>query len=218
MRAEIVVFGRVPVPGRVKTRLAEALGPDAAAEVYRALLEHVLAEACATELPVTLALAEPSRVDNWHVPAGLRIEHQATGDLGKRMRSAFSGRFAAGAQAIVLVGSDVPAISADHLLQAVAALTRVPVVLGPATDGGYWLMGQRSPGLDLFSGVPWSSPRTMQATRDRLLGLAVMFEELAALRDLDTTKDLETVVTDENVDRELRHRLGAVLRRRPLAR
>ncbi len=207
MRAEIVVFGRVPVPGRVKTRLAEALGPGAATEIYRVLLDHVLAEARATELPVTLALAEPSRVDNWHVPAGVRIEHQATGDLGKRMRSAFSGRFAAGAAAVVLVGSDVPAISADYMLQAVAALTRVPVVLGPAADGGYWLMGQRAPELDLFSDVPWSSPDTLSATRARLSALGASHEELPVLRDLDTVADLHAILADSRLRGDLRTRL-----------
>jgi rSAM/selenodomain-associated transferase 1 len=216
LSAEIVVFGRIPMPGRVKTRLASALGPDVAAGIYRALLDYALGEARATELPVTLFLAEaPSRTDDWHVPAQVRTELQAKGDLGTRMHAAFESRFAAGAEAAVLIGSDLPGVSAEILRQAVAALRRVPLVVGPATDGGYWLVGQQAPGIDLFSGVPWSSSRTLDATRARVLDLEVPHEVLAPLRDLDTMADLEAVLADEDVDQALRRKLSTLLPGRP---
>lgn len=215
MRAEIIVFGRVPAPGHVKTRLASAIGPDAAAEVYRALLDHALAEAIATGLPVTLALADSMRLGDWRAPNGARVEVQAEGDLGRRMRTAFERRFAAGAQAVVLVGSDLPAMSAALLREAIAALSRVPVVLGPAADGGYWLIGQQAPGLDLFSGVVWSAAETLAATRRRIGTLGIAHEEGSVQHDLDTVRDLETTLADAHLGEELRMKLERAVGRAP---
>jgi rSAM/selenodomain-associated transferase 1 len=191
------------------------LGPDAAAEIYRVLLDHVLAEACATGLPVTLALADSMQLSDWRAPDGACVEVQAEGDLGRRMHTAFERRFAAGAQAVVLVGSDLPAISASHLREAIAALSRVPVVLGPAEDGGYWLIGQQAPGFDLFSGVVWSAAETLAATRGRIATLGVAHEETAVLNDLDTVRDLETILTDGHLNKELRMKLGRAAGRAP---
>ena len=204
MTAEIVVFGRWPEPGRVKTRLAHAIGPTAATGVYRALLDHTLVEAAATKLPVTLALVGTPKNGGWRVPTDVRIESQAEGDLGKRMRSAFENRFVAGARAAVLIGSDLPYLTAGLIMKAVAALERVPAVLGPATDGGYWLLGQTAPGYDLFSGVPWSSRRTADATRRRIAEIPAPHDELSVLRDLDTVQDLEAALDDDALDHRLR--------------
>lgn len=215
MSAEIVVFGRIPAPGRVKTRLASAVGDSAAAEVYRLLLDHVLAEACATGPAVTLALADAPRPgDAWRAPAGVEVEFQEAGDLGQRMLRAFERRFRSGAACAVLVGSDLPGLSAALLHQAFLALERVPVVLGPSADGGYWLVGQRRPGHDLFTGVPWSSPEVLHATRLRLLELKVAHDELPTLRDIDTLSDLEALVADTELDETLRRHLGKLVRNR----
>jgi rSAM/selenodomain-associated transferase 1 len=186
-----VVFGRRPVLGRVKTRLAAAIGPEAATEIYRALLDHALGEAVATGKKVTLALAGGSTSGGWEAPAGLRVTSQVGSDLGARMKNAFSDSFSAGADAVVLVGSDLPGLSATLICAAFEGLGRVPVVLGPAADGGYWTVGQRRPGYDLFTGTPWSTPDTLAVTKGRLADLGLDFEELPVLRDLDTIHDVE---------------------------
>lgn len=191
MRTEVVVFGRRPVPGRVKTRLAVAIGPEAATEIYRALLDHALGEAVATGMRVTLALAGGSSSGGWEAPAGLHVTSQIGSDLGARMKNAFSDSFNAGADAVVLVGSDLPGLSSALICAAFEALGRVPVVLGPAADGGYWTVGQRRPGHDLFTGIPWSTPDTLAATKRRLADLGLNFEKLPVLRDLDTIQDVE---------------------------
>jgi rSAM/selenodomain-associated transferase 1 len=213
MRCEIVVFGRVPMAGSVKSRLAAAIGPEAAAEVYRLLLDHVLAEARAAGPAVVLALADaaPAGV-GWRPPPGVEVEIQAGEDLGARMRTAFDRRFAAGADAVVLVGSDLPGLTAGVLADARAALERAPVALGPSDDGGYWLVGQRRPGHDLFSGVPWSSPDVLDVTRRRLLELGIGHAELPLLRDLDTLADLEALAADPTLAERLRVRLGDLMR------
>jgi rSAM/selenodomain-associated transferase 1 len=213
MRREIVVFGRVPVAGRVKTRLAAAVGTEKAAKIYRLLLDHVLTESCAAGPAVTLALADAAPAGHqWRPPPGVEIEIQAPGDLGRRMLRSFERHFAAGADAVVLIGSDLPGLSAGMLADAHAALEQTPVVLGPSDDGGYWLVGQRRPGRDLFSGVPWSSPRVLGPTRRRLLELGVAHAELELLRDLDTIDDLRALSADLMVPEGLRVRLDRLAR------
>jgi rSAM/selenodomain-associated transferase 1 len=202
MSAEIVVFGREPVPGRVKTRLARAIGAEAAAAIYAVLLRHTLDESLGTGLSVTLALAEPPSAA-YRPPVGVRLAVQRPGTLGERMAAAFADRFAGGATVVVLVGSDVPRLARHHLLGAAAACTDVPVALGPSPDGGYWVVAQRAPGVDLFSGVPWSVPGTLEATRAGLRGLGVAWRELEQLDDLDTATDLARALGNSEFGAEL---------------
>ncbi|MEN8163783.1 MAG: TIGR04282 family arsenosugar biosynthesis glycosyltransferase [Acidobacteriota bacterium] len=189
MTACLVVFGREPVPGQVKTRLARDIGAERAAAVYRLMLERTLAEAMTTGIPVVLSLAG-ALTGCWTPPEGPRVEVQGNGDLGRRMWDAFRLRFAEGADRALLIGSDCPGVTRAHLLKAIECLSDVPVVLGPAEDGGYWAIGQRAPGRDCFSGVPWSSGTTLQATRERLLLLDVEWVETETLADVDTAEDL----------------------------
>jgi rSAM/selenodomain-associated transferase 1 len=201
MTKRIVVFGRPPEPGVVKTRLAVAVGPVAAARVYGVLLEHTLRQALATGLPTTLALAEPLVAPaRWQPPLGVELAAQAAGDLGRRMAAAFQVQFSNGSDAVVLVGSDIPLLSTTTLRGAAAACERAPVVLGPTVDGGYYLVGQAAPGVDMFTGVPWSTSRTMDSTRACLAALGTPYEELPALRDLDTARDLEAALADAALD------------------
>jgi len=213
VRTEVVVFGRAPQAGRVKTRLAAAIGARAAAEAYRAVLEHTLAEAAASGFPVTLALAEPAGPGiEWAPSPGVRVDLQVGGDLGEKMAAAFAAHFAAGAEVVVLVGSDTPRLDAAMIRRAAEACGRAPVVLGPAVDGGYVLVAQRAPGAGVFTGVPWSSPRTLTATRERLTLLGIGHEELETVRDIDTGDDLAAVLADPALAGDLRCRLEAIVR------
>jgi rSAM/selenodomain-associated transferase 1 len=207
---EVVVFGRQPVPGRGKSRLAATLGPERAAAVYGVLLDHTLAEASSSGLAVVLALAEEPSA-GWLRALRVPWERQPGGDLGTRMASAFAGRFASGAERVVLVGSDCPRLAAAHLRRAAAALAEVPVVLGPAADGGYWLLAQRRPGLGLFTDIPWSAPSTLEATRRRLEALGAGWLELEPLADIDTETDLQAALDDDAVPERLRRRLRAIV-------
>ena len=210
MSGRIVVFGREPRAGRVKTRLAEAIGGAAAAAVYAFLLEHALAVARATCYELRLSLADaPSR--GWVPPFGIEHDLQSSGDLGERMAHAFRLAFDDGADRVLLIGSDIAHLRRGHLERAFAALAERPVVLGPAADGGYWLVGQRRPGTDLFSGVPWSSPDTAAVTRRRLAAQGVRWTEIATLHDVDAVDDLRRALDDPRVDAALRRRLRAAV-------
>lgn len=189
MIRRIIVFGREPIPGRVKTRLARDIGAEKAAAIYQTLLERTLSEAIATGVPVMFSLAEPL-TGRWTPPQGLRSEVQEAGDLGQRMHKAFLRGFSEGADLVLLIGSDCPTVTRVHLLRAFELLGTTPVVLGPAEDGGYWGIGQQAPGVDCFSGVPWSSPDTLQVTSERLLGMDIQWGEMETLSDVDTVEDL----------------------------
>lgn len=178
------------MPGRVKTRLARDIGADKAAAVYAMLLEWTLAEAMATGVPVVLSLAE-TLTGIWNPPEGIQVEVQSQGDLGERMWEAFCRRFVEGTNRVLLIGSDCPGATRVHLLDALAILDGVPVVLGPSEDGGYWTIGQRAPGVNCFSEVPWSSPQTLQITRERLRMIDVDWAETETLTDVDTGDDLD---------------------------
>jgi rSAM/selenodomain-associated transferase 1 len=210
----VVVFGRQPRVGEVKTRLAVDLGGRPAAEVYGLLLEHTLAEAARCADPAILSLSDPPD-EEWEPGARIDVEVQSPGTLGDRLADTFARRFSEGRSRVIVVGSDCPGLTSDHLDAGISALEAVPVVLGPAGDGGYWLVGQRFPGARLFAGIPWSSPDTLAATRRRLETLGLKWTELEELRDIDTRSDLEEALAAGRIPERLRKRLISVLEGTP---
>ena len=212
MKACVVVFGREPIPGEVKSRLAGGMGANAAAQVYGAILEHTLEVGRDRGARVVLSLAElPSGF--WSLDQDVVVEVQRGDDLGERMADAFTRRFAEGERRVVIVGSDCPWLRGTHIAKASAKLGGADVLLGPATDGGYWLVAQRPPGLAIFSDIPWSSPETLGDTRKRIRALGGTWLELEELVDIDTVDDLELVLSDPRTPETLRLRLLDALSR-----
>jgi rSAM/selenodomain-associated transferase 1 len=199
-RGVLGVFAKQPVAGKAKTRLAAAIGPDMAAEVHEAMLldqldlwdsDRVLAPGGRR----VVAFA-PSDARPWfeaRVPAGFALQPQAEGDLGQRMQAFFASEFEAGAEQVVVIGSDCPALDPLHVISAFIWLKLRDVVIGPATDGGYYLMGARRKVPPIFDGIDWSTPDVLSHTIDRLnrtsLGLAV----LPPCYDVDRPGDLRTL-------------------------
>jgi rSAM/selenodomain-associated transferase 1 len=209
-RSRLVVFGRQPIPGRVKTRLACTVGADVAAAIYDVLLEHTLSRAVATGVPVVLML-DRQPTPEWRPPVPVAIDVQCPGDLGARMHEALQRQFRAGVERAAVVGSDCAELRTEHLVDGVDALGIAPVVLGPAGDGGYWLVAQREPGVDVFAGVPWSSPSTLAVTRELMRRTGVRWHELEELSDVDTVEDLRQVVERGRADAEVTRRLATFL-------
>jgi rSAM/selenodomain-associated transferase 1 len=187
------VFVKLPQPGSVKTRLVPALGAQAAAELYEALVEAVLVatepERGEYERLVYYAPHDAAQAMRAWLPGG-RLRHQCEGDLGTRLADAFSRAFARGARRVAIVGTDVPALTRDTVLEAFAALDAADVVLGPAHDGGYYLMALHEPRPELFRGVSWSSPAVLVETLERAGRAGLSVATLGPLRDLDTIDDL----------------------------
>lgn len=211
VKACVVVFGREPVPGQVKSRLAEDIGPEAAAQIYSATLDHALDIARSSGARVVLSLADvPS--GRWVRDLGCALEIQRGRDLGERMDDAFGRRFAEGEERVVVVGSDCAWIKPTHIGKAVVKLGGRDAVLGPANDGGYWLVAQKPPGLAMFARIPWASPDTMDTTRKRITALGGTWSELEELVDIDTAEDLEMILEDPRTPEALRRRLRDAIR------
>ncbi|HEX2210839.1 MAG TPA: TIGR04282 family arsenosugar biosynthesis glycosyltransferase [Longimicrobium sp.] len=194
-RRTILVFVRAPEPGRVKTRLAAAIGDDAAARIYRSLAEHTMAEVRAfaaegVEVRVHYAPADAGDGVRAWLGDGPAYLPQADGDLGMRMMDAFARAFADGAERVVIVGSDLPRISAPLLRRAFHVLDAHPAVIGPARDGGYYLLGLREMATGIFDGIAWSTPRVLRATLERFSAAGIGPAILEELVDVDTVDDL----------------------------
>lgn len=192
----LLVFAKAPVPGRVKTRLAEEIGEREAAALAAELVERTVATAVAArdsgivgQVELWCAPDATSPVFTaWRDRHGVVLHTQSGGDLGERMRGALDAALARGTPAI-LIGADCPALDAGYLAAAASALDDNDAVFGPAEDGGYVLVGlARS--VDAFTGVPWSTPVTMEATRDRLRACRARWRELPVLWDVDEPADL----------------------------
>lgn len=191
---QLLVFARVPALGRVKSRLAAGVGPPAALAVYRELLAVTNAAIVAAGVPATVWLADTAAAEPTAEEAAEWIAHaarcQPEGDLGARMATAFAAAFEGGAGRVAIIGTDCPGLRAEHLTGAFTALDSADVVLGPATDGGYYLLGLRRPQPELFANKAWSTASVLADTvaDARRLGLRVAL--LPELRDVDTAEDL----------------------------
>lgn len=194
-RRAILVFARAPQPGRVKTRLAAAVGDRAALRIYTRLAKHTLAEvrAFAAEdvaIRVHYAPADAGEAVRVWLGDGPVYLPQADGDLGMRMKDAFARAFAEGAEQVVIVGSDLPAVSASLLRRAFELLDAHPAVIGPARDGGYYLLGLRRMVDGIFDGIEWSTPHVLRTTLERFSAAGVEPAALEELADVDTVDDL----------------------------
>lgn len=188
----LLVFVKHPSPGAVKTRLAAAVGPEAAAGLHRALAEHVLeATTPAGQYERLVFFAPPEALAEMRAwLPGLRLLAQSGGDLGARMADAFARGFARGAGRVAIVGTDTPAVSRETVTEALSALDAADVVIGPTEDGGYYLLALRDPRPELFAGIAWSTPTVADETRARAREAGLSVRELSRRRDIDTVEDL----------------------------
>lgn len=188
----IVIFAKAPIPGRVKTRLAPVYGKRRAAELYRRMLVETVAKAAGLA-PLELWCSPNPRHPFLHRCAkkyAARCESQQGRDLGSRMHRAFAHALRRHQWAII-VGSDCVSLSRSDLDVACATLARGGrAVLGPAADGGYVLLGLRSPDPSLFHGIPWGTERVLSATRRRLAVGGYQWKELPVRWDADRPEDV----------------------------
>jgi len=183
IRSEVIgVFVKYPDSGKVKTRLARDVGPAVACELYRRMTALVIRNL--GDLPFTL-FCDPFR-EEWdyrrYFP-GLRIQMQRGEDLGERIFKALTS-------APLIIGTDCLDISPAILAEAKSALESSDLVLGPATDGGYYLVGMRKPRREFFEGISWSTDQVMKQTLERAQGVKVHL--LPVLSDIDTLEDLKS--------------------------
>ena len=187
---KLIIFVKAPRPGFVKTRLASAIGAAAAAQAYQQLVERLLgrlASLAQVELRYSpdnaLREIQPWLRGSWEARA------QTSGDLGQRLNSAFSDAFGAGAERVAIIGSDCPDVAPADIQNAWTALLTHDVVLGPATDGGYWLIGLRQSQPFLFHDMVWSTATVLAETVRRIQAAGLSAHLLRQLGDIDTEAD-----------------------------
>jgi rSAM/selenodomain-associated transferase 1 len=194
VRDLLLVFLKEPRPGQTKTRLVPPLSPEIAAQLYRLLAEEEVRQTMpvAGEYDRLFCYTPPEAegaIARWF--PGETLWPQPGGDLGARMAAAFGEGFARRARRVAIIGTDVPWVSRDIVLDAFRRLDDHDVCLGPARDGGYYLLSLGTPRPALFEGITWSTPSVLAATLGKAEGLGLRVSRLETLTDLDTLGDLE---------------------------
>lgn len=219
MHAEnhILIFARYPVRGQAKTRLIPTLGPGGAAQLHRRMTEHTAAAARQAETghntAITICFTGGSHHDfrAW-LGDDLVYQKQPNGDLGVRMRKAFASAFRSGARRAIAIGSDIPALSSDLMHQAMQALDNNDIALGPATDGGYYLIGMKRFHPELFTGMDWGTGRVCDQTHAAIERMHLTVSKLPTLNDVDRPADLDLLRNDDRfVDVLARHPLLSII-------
>lgn len=215
-RSRVVLLTRHPRLGEVMTRLAASIGDDAALEVHDRLARRTLSRLLAlqatgeatVEVRTDAAFQQASR--EWLTPRAPRrsrphYRYQGDGDLGAKLRLAFADGFGRKDERVVIVGSDCARLESRHLRAALASLDTADVVLGPATDGGYWLIGiarraaERALG-PLFGDIPWGSADVFSQTRNAAEKSGLAVAVLGELPDVDTAEDLDDALAALDAD------------------
>ena len=220
MKNRLIVFTRYPIPGSTKTRLIPALGAEGAADLQRQMTEHTLAAISSLIsdeilLQVRYEGGEESDMKGWLGDA-ISFVPQGEGDLGDRMNSAFAGSFQEGFEKVVVIGTDCPSLDSEDVEEAFDLLEENTLVLGPATDGGYYLIGIRSdaPGWLyelVFENIPWGTNQVLNATVNALAETGLDVGLLDEKADVDEPEDLvhwEEALSTQDAVRRTREKTG----------
>lgn len=195
------VFAKQPIAGQVKTRLADVLSNKRAAEFAEAMLVDTLSlcsdPRCLGPEVRRVLVFDPPDSGPWfdaHVPESFALQPQAEGDLGVRMERFIAGEFEDGASRVVLIGSDSPTLDPNFVLSAFVLLEHKDVVLGPATDGGFYLVGARKPLPTLFEDIAWSTPGVLSHVVQSLARQQLSLALLPPWYDVDTLADVHMMI------------------------
>ena len=188
MHAALIIFVRNPVLGKVKTRIAATIGDEKALAVYKHLLQHT--KNITEHLPVTRFVFYADEIainDLWN---GYEKCLQSGSDLGERMSNAFECLFEKGFTKIVIIGSDCYELDEQMISGSFLKLNEYEIVIGPATDGGYYLLGMQSPFKNLFENITWSSNSVLNESKKQIEQQNLSLFLLPLLNDVDEEKDI----------------------------
>ena len=194
-KKHLIIFTRYPQPGKTKTRLIPALGVEGATNLQRQMTEFTLSkvkkfqESAAISFEIRFTGGNLQLMQNW-LGTELNYLLQGEGDLGKRMENSFLSAFNKGAQEVVIIGIDCPNLSAEVLAQAFEKINNCDLLLGPAVDGGYYLIGLKRAIGELFINIDWGTSKVLQQTVDIAQQLNLSVGYLPTLADVDRPEDL----------------------------
>lgn len=183
----LIVFARKPELGKVKTRLAVAIGNEKALDIYIRLLKHTKQVISNITCDKYVFLTETQDDDFWK---DFLIQKQSSGDLGERMENAFLSLFEKGYEQVMIIGSDCPALNESHIQLAFEALQKTDIVIGPAEDGGYYLLAMNRLQAFLFKNKAWSTNFLREQTIDEIIQQKLNYFLLPTLSDVDELTDL----------------------------
>ncbi len=190
IKEALLIFAKNPEVGKVKTRLAATIGDEAALAIYHQLLLYT---ASATEYLVVdkfvFYCGHKEEEDLWNSKHFFK-EVQNGNDLGERMKNAFTSTFGKGYHKVVIIGSDCPDITGELIESAFAELDSAEVVIGPAEDGGYYLLGMKKLHPELFENMRWSTNNVLPDTISKCEDFKLKYSLLPVLNDIDEGKDL----------------------------
>ncbi|MEG5056589.1 TIGR04282 family arsenosugar biosynthesis glycosyltransferase [Microcoleus sp. A2-C5] len=192
---KLMVFTRYPEPGKTKTRLIPVLGETGAANLHRLMAQKAIAGGISLQNSRRLSVeihhtgGSQQQMQDW-LGSDIIYQNQIDGDLGARMTAAFQKSFNSGVDKAVIIGTDCPALKAEIIAQAFDKLSQHDLVLGPAKDGGYYLIGLRRSIPELFRGINWGTSEVFAATRAIAQNLDLNIANLPTLADIDLPEDL----------------------------
>lgn len=186
----LVIFVKAPRPGQVKTRLAAGLGESAACAAYKRIVEQLMENLRGLEnIEIRFSPDDAEGELRQWLGENFIFTPQGSGDLGEKLHRAFQENFDAGAERVVVIGSDCPYVTPEDIEAAWSSLAAHDVVLGPASDGGYWLVGLRELQPVLFKNIPWSAESVLETTLTRVREAQLSFQLLHKLDDIDVLED-----------------------------
>ncbi len=190
----LLIFVKYPEPGKVKTRLAKDIGKKNAAQIYATMAKAVIDNLSKSKKHKTIIFFDPPErktdINNWLQCGGCKFFPQNGSSLGEKMANAFLRAFSLGAEKAVIIGTDCIDISNDLINESFSTLHKTDVVLGPAEDGGYYLLGLKKPIPEIFNNIDWSTNRVLNQTLEKLREKKLRFKLLQTLKDIDTANDL----------------------------
>ncbi len=194
----VLFFVKHPAADKVKTRLAEHVGQDIATDLYKSFVADILSTLRALSVNFKIVFYPPDaekKIQQW-LGEEYSYSPQVGKDLGQRMKNAFLQAFSEGFDKVILIGSDIPDLPADYLELGLKALETNDVVLGPSSDGGYYLIGFAKEAFlpDVFEGITWSSADVLEQTLNILKKHKQRIYLLPQWHDVDTLTDLNSLV------------------------
>lgn len=194
-KQHLIIFTRYPEPGKTKTRLIPALGSVGAANLQRQMTEHTVSQvkelqaSTAISLEIRFASGNLQLMQDW-LGSDLVYQLQGEGDLGSRMMRSLSHAFQSNAEQVVIIGTDCPGLNPQILATAFKQLHVFDLVLGPAVDGGYYLIGLRQPFPELLTNIDWGTSQVLSQTVEIAHKLNLSLAYLPTLADVDRPEDL----------------------------
>ncbi|MEM7008188.1 MAG: TIGR04282 family arsenosugar biosynthesis glycosyltransferase [Thermodesulfobacteriota bacterium] len=193
----LIIFVKYPQAGKVKTRLAKDIGNDEAAKIYSNMAQSIVENTMAVDNYKTIIFYDPpdkkTEIREWLGKKDLEFKPQLGNTLGDRITNAFDEVYSLGRGKVVIIGSDCLDVSRDTIIKTIELLGSFDVVLGPAEDGGYYLLGTNAHRPELFENIDWSTSKVLNQTLENINKIGLTYKLLKTFKDIDTVDDLEGV-------------------------